>query len=79
MTDHDDRPGPLDPDGDGPSPAPSGNVVIGPILGVVIGYITFQLLPDDTSIWLAFGIVLVVIAVVTYAAIEISRRRSRRG
>lgn len=53
--------------------------MIGPVLGVIIGYIVFQLLPEDTSIFVGLGIALVVIAVTTYITLEISRRRARRG
>jgi hypothetical protein len=74
----DDLPGPLDPD-DEPSPQPGGAIMIGPVLGVIIGYIVFQLLPEDMSIFVGLGIALVVIAVTTYITLEISRRRARRG
>jgi hypothetical protein len=77
--DDDDRPGPLDPDDQGSRPAqPGGGVVIGPILGVAIGYVVFQLLPGDTPLLLGLAIALVVIALTTYVSIEISRRRARR-
>ena len=52
--------------------------MIGPILGVAIGYVVFQLLPGDTPLLLGLAIALVVIAVTTYITIEISRRRARR-
>ena len=79
MSDPDeDLPGPLDPD-DEPSPAqPGGAILIGPVLGVIIGYVVFQLLPEDTSIFVGLGIALVVITLTTYITIEISRRRARR-
>jgi hypothetical protein len=77
--DDDDRPGPLDPDDDGAPPTQSGGgVMIGPILGVAIGYVVFQLLPGDTPLLLGLAIALVVIALTTYVSIEISRRRARR-
>ena len=52
--------------------------MIGPILGVIIGYVTFQLLPDDVPLVLGLFIALVVIVIVIYATIEIGRRRARR-
>jgi uncharacterized membrane protein YgaE (UPF0421/DUF939 family) len=79
MSDPDEeRPGPLDPD-DEPSPTqPGGAILIGPVLGVIIGYVVFQLLPEDTSIFVGLGIALVVITLTTYITLEISRRRARR-
>ncbi len=79
MSDPDEElPGPLDPD-DEPSPTqPGGAILIGPVLGVIIGYVVFQLLPEDTSIFVGLGIALVVITLTTYITIEISRRRARR-
>jgi hypothetical protein len=60
----------------GPDPVP----VIGPVLGVMIGFVIFRLLPGDTSIWVGLVIALVAIAVTTYVSIEIGRRRrARRG
>ena len=78
MTDDDQTPGPLDPDEAPPPSSDPGPLMIGPILGVIIGYITFQLLPEDTPTLLALPIVLVVIALVIYATIEVGRRRARR-
>ena len=52
--------------------------MIGPILGVIIGYITFQLLPEDTPILLGLAIAVFVIALVIYVTIEVGRRRTRR-
>jgi hypothetical protein len=76
----DERPETTGPDEEGPPSTPdSGPLMIGPILGVIIGYVTFRLLPDDTPILLGFLIVLIVIALVIYATIEIGRRRSRRS
>jgi hypothetical protein len=75
----DERPGPLDPEDEGGPPTQSGGgVVIGPILGVAIGYVVFQLLPGDTPLLVGLAIALVVIALTTYVSIEISRRRARR-
>ena len=72
-----DRPGPL---GDDPGAGqPGGVTLIGPLLGVMIGYVVFQLLPDDIHILVALGIVLVAIALTTYVTLEITRRRARRG
>lgn len=79
MTDDEQRPGPLDPDDDPPTTGPdSGPLMIGPILGVIIGYITFQLLPEDTPILLGLAIAVFVIALVIYVTIEVGRRRTRR-
>jgi hypothetical protein len=80
MTDDDEqRPGPLDPDDDAPTPASDpGPLMIGPILGVIIGYITFQLLPEDTPMLLGLVIAVFVIALVIYITIEVGRRRTRR-
>ncbi len=79
MSDEEPRPGPLEPDDDRSSPAPdTGPLMIGPILGVIIGYVTFQLLPDDVPLVLGLFIALVVIVIVIYATIEIGRRRARR-
>jgi hypothetical protein len=64
------------PEAPGPDPVP----LVGPVLGVMIGFVIFRLLPGDTSIWLGLLIALVAIAVTTFASIEISRRRrARRG
>jgi hypothetical protein len=64
------------PEASGPDPVP----LVGPVLGVMIGFLIFRLLPGDTSIWLGLLIALVAIAVTTFASIEISRRRrARRG
>jgi uncharacterized membrane protein YccC len=64
-------------------PTPSTNtdsaLFIGPVLGVMIGLVVFKLLPGGTSIWIGLAIVLVVVAVATYAGIEISRRRHHRS
>jgi hypothetical protein len=77
--DDDQRPGPLEPDGQGgPKASPGGSIMVGPILGVVIGYVVFHLLPGDTPLLLGLAIALVVIALTTYVTIEITRRR-RRG
>ena len=51
--------------------------MIGPVLGVIIGYITFQLLPEDTPILLGL-VIAVVITLVIYITIEVGRRRTRR-
>jgi hypothetical protein len=95
MTDDDDRepgsphhdlepsehgaPGPVGPEDDASSSPPSGSVMIGPFLGVIIGFLVFRLLPEDTPILLGLAIALVAIAATTYASIEISRRRAKRG
>ena len=72
-----DRPGPLEDD---PVPGqPGGVTLIGPLLGVMIGYVVFQLLPDDFHILVALGIALVAIALTTYVTLEVTRRRARRG
>ena len=75
MSDPDEElPGPLDPD-DEPSPTqPGGAILTVPVLGVIIGYVVFQLLPEDTSILVGLGIALVVITLTTYITLEISRR-----
>jgi hypothetical protein len=81
MDDDRDPAGAEDPDDpshepSGPDPVP----VIGPVLGVMIGFVIFRLLPGDTSIWIGLLIALVAIAVTTFASIEIGRRRrARRG
>jgi hypothetical protein len=51
---------------------------VGPVLGVIIGIVVFKLLPGDTSIFLGLVIVLVAVAISTYAAIEFTRWRARR-
>ncbi len=51
---------------------------VGPVLGVIIGIVVFKLLPSDTSILLGLVIVLIAVAVSTYAAIEVTRWRARR-
>ena len=76
----DERPDTTDSnEGAPPSTPDSGPLMIGPILGVIIGYVTFRLLPDDTPILLGLLIALIVIVLVIYVTIEIGRRRSRRS
>ena len=77
MDDRDDRPDPLDPD-EGRGPSQTG-VIVGPFLGVIIGYVVFRLMPAGTSLVVALAVALVVIALVTYVSLEIGRRRNRRG
>jgi hypothetical protein len=75
---HDDET--ADPDGGDDDASPAPVPLIGPILGVMIGFVIFKLLPGSTSIWVGLLIALVAIAVTTFASIEISRRRrARRG
>lgn len=62
---------------DPPAPEPGG-ALIGPGLGVVLGFIVLKLLPDGTAFILQLLAVVVVIAFVTYATLEITRRRSKR-
>ncbi|MGZ8619048.1 MAG: hypothetical protein ACXWYE_04020 [Actinomycetota bacterium] len=77
---NDDRPGGSTPEDPGPSrpPEPPGAALIGPAFGILLGFLVLRLLPSSTAFWLRVLIAVVVIAVVTYATLEITRWRARR-
>jgi hypothetical protein len=77
---HDDRPDEPTPGDPGPSrpPEPSGAALIGPAFGILLGFLVLKLLPSSTAFWLRVLIAVVVIAVVTYATLEITRWRAKR-
>jgi hypothetical protein len=60
------------------SPEPPGGALIGPAFGVLLGFLVLKLLPTGTAVWLRLAAAVAVIAVVTYATIEITRWRGRR-
>ncbi|MGZ5351022.1 MAG: hypothetical protein ACXWZU_12615 [Actinomycetota bacterium] len=76
---NDDRPGGSTPEDPGPSrpPEPPGAALIGPAFGI-FGFLVLRLLPSSTAFWLRVLIAVVVIAVVTYGTLEITRWRARR-
>jgi hypothetical protein len=57
---------------------PSGGALIGPAFGILLGYLVIRLLPSGTALIVRLLVSLVVIAVVTYITLEITRRRAKR-
>lgn len=69
---------PTEDPGPGATPQQSGGALIGPAFGILLGYLVMKLLPSSTSFVLRLLIAVAVIAVVTYATLEITRRRAKR-